>query len=318
MKNSIPSKAGFSLAALVPPLALILAAASFTGCLFGGSSEESAVDIGEETGSEEYSVSGNRIIKPGFDVTNRYCDGDSMHVDTYRVGADTVEFSISGEVLSINDSRVHAHPHDAIIQWTSLFMRIGSGSGLEGSWLYTGREYRVVSGALASEEKAELDRQRDYRGPLFELNQVNLLIGGGLIRSYRDRPGAKIFMAIWNGAFTGTGDQADSARYAIAVKEADRNTVELKGLKSGETVRVEETPESTTYTSDQGGHATHVFSSNPKTCPNETHPEWYEQFKSANLKNPLVLEKTGEKTSKRQHSFGIPFVPLKSIHSLLN
>lgn len=317
MKNTELPKAGIFLASLIAPMALILCAASFTGCLTGNSANgASGTVLGDEVHSEEYTVSGNRIITPVSSDTVRYCSGDSMRTEIYPDGPDSLEYSISDRVLSISNPP-NTLQSGAVMQWAFLYTRSGYGSGLEGSWTFSGLDYRIISGAMTAAEKTENDHQRDYKGPLFELIRTTLVFGDGLWRTFQDRSDARIMIVTWNGALFADPAEADSAKYDIALREVDAKTVELQGRKSGETVRLERTSEGTVYTSDRAGHAPFTYYTDPKTCPNDG-PEWYDAFKSANLKRPPVLEKSGEKSPKRQYSFRIPFVPLKSTHSLLN
>jgi hypothetical protein len=127
------------------------------------------------------------------------------------------------------------------------------------------------------------------------------------------------FVDQWNEGEPGVDDPSDSARYDIAVKGVDKYTVELKGGKTGEIVQLQLLPnEDQTYTSNLPEHAKHVYLNHPKSCPNDEEPDWYDDFRFANLKAGSPLEKPAQIRSKRGFPGKFHHSPLKSLYSLLN
>ncbi len=124
--------------------------------------------------STPYRVAGSLLIKTMTD-TNYMCDGTLLQTEIF-IHQDTARFRQQGNTLyltygpddslytydSINDT---LGPLYAVLRYNRVYQRIGSGSGLQGTWNYTGESYDVVSGSLPAAEKADhgLQRQSAYR-----------------------------------------------------------------------------------------------------------------------------------------------------------
>lgn len=301
-------------------------AAALTGCMFGNSSEDTA-NPGVIIQTIPFKVEGNTIITVAYTRPYSYCSGDEMQSGIDTMEADTVAYRISGssmEILPDNDTLGSG----AVIQHVFVFTRQGSGSGLQGLWSGGSRRFKVVTGTPTETENSELEDDQTHFDHYSAFVESWVRFAGGKIISYEDRESAKLFIAEWNGEFDARPDsRPDSARYAITVKALDKNTVELKGLKNGETVRFTLNFGETTYSSDTPGHAFHRYLSNPKTCPNEYSPEWYEQFMEANWKAEVLEKRSGPRKSLQKsveihpisgNTRHFPFGPLKTPGSLLN
>jgi hypothetical protein len=314
---------------------LFLAAAALTGCLFGNSSDDPGAP-GEQTASTAYTARGNWIITPAHSDTETYCEDDSLVIDIQEQNLDSVEFEVTATSLKIFPDADTLFESGALVQYIAVFTRVGSGAGLGGLWENTGEEYRVVSGTPSEAEKAEQENDRK-RNLLFRAYFHSWArFADGKIVSYADRESARQFVSSWNDEFI-NDFESDSARFAVTVKAVDKHTVELKGRKTGETVRLTQTMEATTFSSDNPGHALHRYLENPKSCPNEYSPEWYSDFLQANLNEVIPEEASGlpktagnrkaartKATGKGKIRGKIGFLteigasPLKTISSLLN
>ncbi|MEO6096726.1 MAG: hypothetical protein ABIQ80_13335 [Fibrobacteria bacterium] len=269
-------------------MALVLAAAAFTGCLFDNSSDETPGDLGKLVSETPYSVTGNRIITPEHDESVRYCFLDSMIDTVFHIGVDTVLFEITGSTLTISEMENRTET-GVSFQWYSTHARAGSGTGLEGDWTGTGRHYRVNSGTLSAEEKASLDLSESTSQAYATGRKATTRFSKGRIATYVDQDFGKSFVAIWN-ARVGENIPPDSAVFDIEIKLIDKSMVELKGRKSGENVRIAESAEGRTYSSSKAGHTEHRYFPHPTGCPNEYEPNWYRQFTEDNRKSRSVLK----------------------------
>lgn len=274
------------------PAGLILAAAVLTGCLFGDSSDDPA-DPGEIAHAIPYTYKGDTLITLGYLGPYAYCIGDVLHTETDTMDADTVVFRITGSILTISTD-LDTLKSGAVIEQVLVFERQGSGTGLEGLWSNTREELRVLSGTPSEKENAELEVGRKDRDGRRAYKRSWARFANGILTFFQDVDYAKRFISEWNNGIPG-GFTADSGLYAIALKELDKNTVELKGLKSGETVRLAISSQGYTYTSNLPGHNPHRYREMPTTCPNEEKPAWYFLFLSLNSKPSTPgVEKTAE------------------------
>jgi hypothetical protein len=300
------------------PAGFLLAVAALTGCLFGNSSE-GTVNPGEVIRTIPYRVEGNALVLGPYYADVPWCSGEILHKESPLIGENVLTLKLEASTFTIFIDTATLES-GATLERVSRYSRVGSGTGLEGLWSFTKREQRLVSGILTQEEKdgLENDERLDDRDAAY--THFWLRFTGGKLLTYQKREYAKRFIADWNGEFAQMND-ADSARYAITVKAVDQNTVELKGRKNGETVRITHSFEVTTYSSDTPGHALHRFFSKPETCPNEEIPLWYREFLDANAK--LIFPKAGLEKRAELHPKSVnprlfPFGPLKTPDSLLN
>jgi hypothetical protein len=185
------------------------------------------------------------------------------------------------------------------LEGVSIAQRVsGSGSQLEGAWSFSEFKYRVVSGTMTAEEKAEHDEDMATWKEFQTYDTLTMEFSGETITYYSVANTAGKFMARWNGSIEGYDDSdsdsdsdsvPDSAKYSVVLNTIDRHTVELRGALTGETVRIKITPKGeVTYTSDKAEHDQHVFLTEAPTCPNDFQPEWYSAFLRDNAKFTIV------------------------------
>jgi hypothetical protein len=306
------------------PAALLLATFAFTGCLLGNSGD-GAVSMGGEAAVIPYVLAGNKIISGGQPDTDFYCEGDVPHTEVYPGHPDTVEFQVSATTMTIYNS-IDTSRLGVVVQRIATLLRVGPGSGVEGTWKEGDQSYRVLSGTLSAEEKAEYDSDLVRSKKYMAYTEYSVVIGAGRITTYVDARTADRFIADWNGTLSDHPEDADSLRYDMTAKAVDKYTVELKGRKTGETVRVTRSPlGDMTYTSDNPAHAAYHYIHNARTCPNDPQPQWYSEFQSNNSKEPGILQKSGQIHPKADFSRPLqglprPFrgFPLKSPGSFLN
>ncbi len=262
-------------------------AAMLSGCLTDGSSSGSSPSgLRRDIGA--YSIQDGKIITPAKPDTSYYCNDTTLEFDVYSGGPDTLPFELSGNTLTLLQPNFDTLASGAVIQSLSLANRVGSGSGLEGSWTFSEWSYRVVSGALSADEKSKWDLQQSQRNAESKYSSGWVQFSGGAITTYEDTRTADKFVADWNGlnhSFESPNSQ-DSANYNISARTLSKYTVELKGRTKAETVQLTiNNDRSRVYTSNVAGHGEYHYDYPPKTCPNPMEPDWYLTFLSDNAKN---------------------------------
>jgi hypothetical protein len=313
-----------------PVPALFLAAGMLSGCMTGGDGSIeglSSASLKREQGT--YRIEGGNIINENRIRHNAYCSLGQVVTRTDTLKNDTIPFELAGNTLILFNPHLDTMESGALVQQVIQTMRMGRGSSLTGLWQYTEQSYRVLAGALSEEERAEAEEEKTEANSHWDITTFQVQFSGGAITTFEDTKTAEAFLSDWNEGDPDNQYAADSARYDIAVKVVGKYQVELKGRLTGETVLLTlENDRSETFQSSDPAHASHRYDRIPKSCPNEPEPLWYREFLDANYKTGSGFEKRGapdailgetvEKTSKKQSSFRIPFVPLKSIRSLLN
>lgn len=273
----------------LPASALLFAAVALSGCLFGNPSDtpdapNDPADPGEMTHAVPYQVEGNTLITSGYLSPYAYCIGNALRTETDTMDADTLAFRITGSILTIS-SDLDTLKSGAVIEQVVVFARQGSGTGMEGLWSNTREELRLLSGTPSEKENAELERARNVRDGKLAYERSWARFANGILTHFKDVNYAKRFQSEWNTGTSG-GLGPDSGLYAISLRELDKNTIELKGLETGETVRVTETSQGKTYSSNLPDHAMHRYLKRPTACPNDEKPAWYILFRSLNSKTP--------------------------------
>ncbi len=270
-------------------LAMGLAASAlvFWGCLTGGSeAKDPPSPSGEVSGPIPYSVQGDRIIVPALSDTTYGCLGDSLALEIGTDEADTTPFRISGNTLMLIIS-VDSTASGAVVEWLELLVRM-DGLGLEGTWRDSARDYRVVSGALTAAEMAEHDNLIETRRLRDSFKESFYVFNQGFIRAYQDEKTAERTMAAWTGTDPGSRQQAESLVYDIDFRIVDKYTVEYRGRRTSETVRVTEMPNGDLdFVSLNPEHSASHVPIKPTSCPVETVPAWYFDFLRSNAKSAL-------------------------------
>jgi hypothetical protein len=262
-------------------------AAFLAGCLTDGSSD-SNTNAQEALPPLSYTQVGDAIITAAYQDTDVFCRGDSLARDVEERPADTVGFAIAGKILTVFPPPEILEASGAMIQWTTTYTRVGGGSGLTGDWRQNDQSYTVNAGELDESEKRNADLRVASTRRLLEYTLVTVRFANGKISVLRDGDNSRRFIDDWNNGFGEDTDLADSALYDITVRALDRKTVELKGKKTGETVRIviRENGDRT-YTGSGAGHGTFQYYDTPRSCPEVYYPAWFPEFEQANAKDPL-------------------------------
>lgn len=303
------------------PLYPSLLAAVLLGCSGGKSTDPDSLD-GAETNpyaTRPYTVSGNQFIIPVYVDTSYFCLGSETETDTILIGPDTVAFSISGNTLT-TVTRTDTTLSGAVVQWVTDFTRSGSGTGLPGTWKNPESVYRVISGELTQGEKYEIDLEMEQSTQFERFYKVSVTFTENTLTSSVDISSAELFVFQWNNALF-PGEVPDSAKFDITATIVDQYTAELKGRKSGETVRIKILPKGDRiYSSSKADHPESRYISESKTCPNDFEPLWYDDFKEENsLENGMLpAEKSGKNGQKSRQPPHFPFFPLKPASIFLN
>jgi hypothetical protein len=272
-----------------------LATLSLTACFTdsaSGPDADTAQDAGVLIRSFAYHVEGNRIITDAYAKPEPYCDGDELILDTSTPDRpDTVEFSISGSTLYHFYPSFTSDSGGATLRQRLRFTRTSSGSGLVGSWVYADADYQILSGALSSGEKADLEDLMKRIRPTPALKKTTLVFTRDSVSRYEDSRTADLFINGWNTGYGEDTDLPDSALYEISVKALDGKTVELKGKKTGETVRIAIRENGDrVYTSSVAGHEEFRYLETPVACPQVYYPNWFLEFEQTNARVPAVPE----------------------------
>ncbi|MEO6097459.1 MAG: hypothetical protein ABIW76_18130 [Fibrobacteria bacterium] len=212
----------------------------------------------------------------------RRCLGDSLAADTVRARTDTIEFEIEGNTWR------HLKPPEtsgsAVIRWVRTYKRVGAGTGLEGVWSRSGDSYRLVSGVLNLSEQALQDAVMKNLNLSLKYSDDRITVTGSSYTEHSDIRLADQFVDFWNGTIF-PGLTPDSAIFDIGLRVVDKYTVELKGFKNKETVRLARYPNGDmSITSSNPGHASLHYYGEPESCPNTQEPPWYKAFLDANRK----------------------------------
>gem|GEM_PF-2829449 len=202
---------------------------------------------------------------------------------------DTAVYELNGNVLTIVEEQDTIG--SAVVQEISVFKRKGSGTGLEGVWQFDSAGYKVISGTLAADDKAELDGEMVENNAMLDAMGMEILLTSNEIKFYVSPNMAPIMMIAFQELMQDTCLDA-------AIAPVSATSVKITGNKSGEIVTITFTqvsgikinmdmdylPVNITYSSSDAGHATHTYYANPTQCPNEIMPDWLMEFYLKNYK----------------------------------
>jgi hypothetical protein len=265
------------------PFALLLASA-LTGCSNVSNPEEPGQSGLESKPTLSYLLEGDRIINPARTTTDFNCLGDAPDQVITQIKPDTMRFRIEGSTLTFFYAPEAANS-GATVAHKAIYQRSGSGSGLEGTWKLTDQGYEIVTGALTAAEKSDYDSELKETKHQLDFSTVLMEFAGGKITNQLDLNTAGLFMARWNGTDPELQGDPESAKYFMTAQALDKKRVQLKGLKTGETVQITATSlGDVTYTSDNPAHARHFYDHDSRSCPNQHQPDWYAKFMSDNAK----------------------------------
>jgi hypothetical protein len=264
---------------------------SLAGCFPSGTGSDRTIpDLGTQGSSADYSVAGDSILYryPGEEF--RSCIGDSMFIIPGRDGTTGERFHLSGDSL-IQIQEFMTPDSGAVVRYENTSIRLGAGTGLDGTWKSIEESYAAVSGTLAADEKRILDRMSGNPRGTGAYWQDYQVFKDGKRTIYREWHRAVEFVDDWNGLIPSSlSEEADSSRYSIQVRILNNRTVELQGLKSLESVRIEMMDNGDiSYASSRKERTKHLHLGKPSHCPNPYSPDWYWEFLEANLKVPVAL-----------------------------
>ncbi len=300
--------------------ALALTSLAFTGCLFDGSGGGEVGASSQSLLTIPYVVSGDKIITAAHTDTSHWCDGDSLVTDTSIQQGDTVRYSISGNILSILSHPDTLETSGAVVQRIYKGERVGGSGGLEGKWKSLASDYTILSGTPTASEIANLEKEKAGQSGLDKYADAYIEFAGGKISTYLDVDNAQLFLDQWSGRSQGDTTGGMNTRYDIEAKAVDKNTVQLKGNKTGEIVTMKFTSlGDRTVTSTDPKHKTFAYRQEPESCPEEIEPQWYSlEFLVPNAKVPVKLGKFGANEANFPKAKGFRGFPLKFRAFFLN
>ena len=280
----------FKIKPLIPSLFISFnLAIIFMGCVTNESAGPTTPE-GDPGFYASYTILGSNLKFPAQSKTYNECSSQNELISKVTtIKEDSMNFNIHGDTLDLGMNHPESRPSGAIVQLVTLFLRKGSGSGLDGQWVRIGSKY-LLNGTFSPEEmayynKSEIDISLDHAGNTFVLDFQN-----GLMKSYLDTQTAERFLGNWNNGFTGPFEDTvppvmDISIYDITVKVLEKHKVQLKGSITGETVTISHPDQDgAIYSSSNSSHLEFTFSRIPKSCPAEFEPSWYKEFIYANKK----------------------------------
>jgi hypothetical protein len=265
-------------------------------CLDDSGGPSASVPPGEVFARLGYSVSGDMLIIHDTWQAFAYCVYDTLKADTSRDRYDTVRFSILGDTLTLLPP-ADTLDSDLVIQENFLLIRQADGKGIEGTWKPGPMRYSHVSGLLTPSRKAELDSQYAWDTEDARYFYAYDVFKAGTLTQYGNYDFGEKFIRDWNRG-RAILTIVDSSSFAIDPRKVDKHTVELKGRKTGETVRMTFRDNfDRLFESDDPSHPAYLYHLKPTTCPNDIEPSWYTAFLYANRKTDAVA-KSGAAASR--------------------
>jgi hypothetical protein len=264
---------------------IVLAAMALSGCVTGGDGGKlPQPPTGEPVSITPYVVQGDRLLIPVYADTTYGCHGDTLVSLIDTVPADTVPFQIRGDTLTLITS-VDTPPEGAVVENLLLLVRSGGQNGLEGTWRYGDQDFRVASGTLTAWQKDELDERIAGLRYSYTFNEYAYVFESGAIRAYKDEKTAERAMARWYGTDLNLKAEADSLIYDMDARMVDKYTVEYRGRRTSETIRVTKMPNGDLdFVSLDPAHAAAHIPKKPAACPGAPIPAWYFDFQAENRK----------------------------------
>jgi hypothetical protein len=215
------------------------------------------VNAAQQGWTATYEISGDLITIhfPADTYTSTYCDysADTLVTDVYIDSAytETDTFSLSGNTLTVWGPGPDT---------TIVFTRVGSGSGIQGTWTTT------MYGAT-----------------------VTLVITATTLTMTE----SDISYCVADDFMTYYPYMYDTAYFAITATKLSCTQVRLTGDTTGEQVTITwNSNGDMTYTSNRTGspyyHTAYTYYANPTTCPNNYEPDWFwsypDGFLTTNMK----------------------------------
>jgi hypothetical protein len=272
----------------------------------GGGGKDGPSENGFVFSENAYSLLGDTILIHTIRHFNRYCSGDSLHVDTFPEFEYKVPFEIHSDSMFKFNEPIDTLPSGTRRIAYDVLVREGDGQGLIGLWSWTGIGYRILAGEPSAEERKTMDSSVAARRKLFS--------GAGIFTRYsqtRETDFEKVDYghqraAAWSVTVELLQIRMDSV-YDMDVRAVDSSTFEMKGRRSGETVRETRFNNGDMeYVSDVPSHHRHRYAYQPQSCPNPEVPDWYIPFLEANLRrNSYPGEQAGAVSPSLSRERGI-------------
>jgi hypothetical protein len=227
-----------------------------------------------------FKVVGDKVIQPDFYFDYDWCSLDSLKHEHARLSGDTMDVELSENRL-ILVQHPYPRPSGVVYREAWTFARTGSGTGLTGRWEEQEITYRIAHGVLGPADSLELDTLVRTAKRRFQIETYSAVFAGDSMVLERHVDQLQGFVGSWNGYVP--RPDTDSARLDVELKILDSVTVELKGRKNGETVRIEVHEDRIAYTSDNPAHPSGTWYVDPKSCPQGVN--WfYTTFREENKK----------------------------------
>jgi hypothetical protein len=250
-----------------------------------------------------YTVNGDKITEQVQDSLYQFkvCADSALDsiVDTVILPVlRTLVFRVTGDTLLIQNSVDSADKRwldsNAVVHKYEQFIRIGAGTGLEGSWRYDGLTYRITAGQMTDSEKAELDTSAmASKFWMYFSNDVVVTITQTTIARIITSYWSELFLFKWNNA-PSAYYYADSEVYAVDISQEGISQVRLAGRVSTEVVTITyDSAANWNYLSTNTLHAPYTYFATPDTCPNEFRPSWWDEFMNANAKSLGTPKRSG-------------------------
>lgn len=259
----------------IRPSAWLLTACLLSGCILGGESGKRP-PIDPVPGMGEYRVSGNLLIMRLPPDTLRHCVSDSLWTTVVGGQTDTLEFSLQGRTLDL-----YSRPGDSVQLHTLLARE--EGSGLEGRWKVEEIKYRLEAGSLSDSLRTWWGQFVAMQNRFLSFMPTEFEFRSGRVTRTAQPPAAGYFLAQWNGDFSMGAGVPDSAMFDVEVLVIDPFTMEMRGRRNGETVRIAFAADGRkSFASDNPARPDYA-ERDPASCPQDPEP-WYSQFLVDNLR----------------------------------
>jgi hypothetical protein len=229
-----------------------------------------------------YSLLGDTILMQMSRHFNRYCSGDTLHVDTFPEYEYKVPFEIHSDSMFQFNEPIDTLPSGTLRIAYDVLVREGDGQGLIGLWRWTGIKYRILAGEPSAEERISMDSAVAASGKLYAMAGVFTRFSKTRQIYFEKRDYGHARAASWSVTIEWSQIRQDSV-YDMDVRAVDSSTFEMKGRRSGETVRETQFDNGDMeYVSDVPSHHRHRHRYQPQSCPNPDVPDWYMPFLQAN------------------------------------
>lgn len=258
----------------------------------GGNPSSSVPEKGLVFETLSYIRAGDSLIVSG--LTTGFCWGNDLISRPGVSFRDTFPFFPDKEYLSLEYggmSGTSSADGSDTVTWKmyTVYLRQGAGSDLKGLWRIIGERAELVKGNPTPDQQSSLDVELGFDAEVLAAFPSLLEFDDARMIYYTHPDLAGKFLYHWNHSRPGLS--TDSGTYAVQVKAIGKAAVELKGKKTGETVRIGISADnSRRYTSDFPSHRPYSFDAKPTTCPNNFTPSWYDQFLQDNVRGPVPFK----------------------------